>query len=412
MKLILQIGVICVQDNYLIKIKKIFIKNLGNIIKKLNLSTIIIGDNKLNQILAETIKKNAGSVLRIKFNKVDVNQDYLSDFILYCNKNNKTILDTIINSCCGIIIIGNPNHLASKLLPDKIKNFVIIDKTTKNIKEYTYKSKLYPIFNSVELGIKTLLYNYFSNNPIKHKNYFEMGIKSRYANYPIGNKGEYLKSANYFLISSLQNISKNNIDKWNSSLANYYNSMGDHCYYHENDFFKAASYYSQAYLKLKGQRETDQYNKELNTFLKSIITECVAFSFERRIDDTDLAIHIGKRAKERYCYAKRYSNEFTKKCYNHTISGLDGWIEYLLAKNEINKGNSQKALNHLTMVILKYKQALKYLPQWKISGFSDNLTVSEREISNLLSKLKIISEGEILDLNQLILLKKQKWRGK
>ena len=81
---------------------------------------------------------------------------------------------------------------------------------------------------------------------------------------------------------------------------------------------------------------------------------------------------------ERYKHAILFSNVDTNKCYEHTIIGLEGWIEYLHAKLAIRNSDCPSAFHHIKAAIEDYEKALNFLPQWKTSGFSDNISVSEK----------------------------------
>lgn len=407
-----QIAFIGVQDQYVTKWHEETAEKCGDIVKKFCFSTVIIGRNKISRTIAESIKRKGCKTLGINFNDENMPETFYYDFLLSLDKGSEVYLDKILESCIAVVIIGNPDNLEIKLPIKDIKNTISIDAKKNNVnKDYSYHSTKIPVFSSLEDGVIYLLQQNKKFSAIRD-DYLSRGIQTRYGSYPIGEKGEYLKCADLFLLSALKSLSEENYPKWNLSMANYYNSLGDHSYYHENDFFKAASYYSQAYDFLKtGNELENEYVKEMYYYLISIISECAAFSFDRRIDDQKLAIHVGEEAIQKYRYAMLFSNECTKKCYKHTIVGLEGWIKYLHAKLALKNNDFSKALEYLKDAIEDYERALNFLPQWKSSGFSDNISVSEKEISELLVEIGILKSPEILDLLSLKRLTEKESEG-
>lgn len=409
MNLARQIAIFSIQDNYIDKDYEQIAEEFGDIFKKYGLSAIIIGGNKLNRIAAISIRKKGNHVLGVMFENENILETYYYDFIITLkNDFQDNYLGVILASCGGVIVIGNPNLIGFKLPIDKNNNIVIIDKSSTN--DYLYGSMTIPTFKSIEEGVIYII----QNNPyLTDANYFKEGIRIRYGCYPIGDKGEYLKSADLFLKAAFKGILEKDYLPWNVSTSSYYNSMGDHSYYHENDFFKAASFYSEAlhYLKQLNIDQMDEYAKEMYHYLISIIVECVGFSIDRKIGDIDLAITIGERAIELYKKAKEFSNKYTEKCYNHTIVGLEGWIEYLYAKKYCKNKDYKNALESLKKSLEKYEKALYFLPQWKTSGFSDNISVSENEISELLVEIKLLKLSDKLDIFSLKDLVEKKLKG-
>lgn len=412
MNLYNQIAFIGVRDQYATKWHEETAKKCGDLIKKFCFSTVIIGENKISRVLAESVKKKGCQILGISFKNENVSETFYYDFLLILDESSEVYLDKILKSCIAVVIIGNPDNLDIKLPIKDIKNIISIDIVKENRNEdYSHPSRKVPVFNSLKKGIIYLL-KHSSELLTKKGDYFNMGVQTRYESYPIGEKGEYLKCADLFLVSALKSLLEEDYPKWNISMANYYNSLGDHSYYHENDFFKAASYYCQAYDRLKtGIELKDEYIKEMYYYLISIIAECAAFSFDRRIDDQRLAIHTGKKAVRRYKHAVLFSNKYTNGCYKHTIVGLEGWIKYLRAKLASKNNEYSKALKYLKGAIEDYQKALDFLPQWKSSGFSDNISVSEKEINELLVEIGILKPSEILDLISLKRLIEKENRG-
>jgi hypothetical protein len=60
--------------------------------------------------------------------------------------------------------------------------------------------------------------------------------------YPLGELGQYRESAINYEAAALLMRSKDS-GKVAEALASYYDALGDHCYYHEEDYLRAASYY-------------------------------------------------------------------------------------------------------------------------------------------------------------------------
>lgn len=412
MNLYNQIAFIGIHDQHSTKWHEETAKKCGDIVKEFCFSTMIVGENKINRVLAKSIKKKGGQILGIKFKNENLSETFYYDFLLILDEASDVYLDKILKSCIAVVIIGNPDNLDIKLPIEDIKNIISIDIGTNNCNENcSHHSRKVPVFNSLKKGIIYLLQHNSELSTIEG-DYFNMGVQTRYESYPIGEKGEYLKCAGLFLISALKSLLEENHSKWNLSMANYYNSLGDHSYYHENDFLKAASYFSRAYDCLKTGSELEvEYIKEMYYYLISIITECAAFSFDRRIDDQQLAIHAGTKAVQRYKHAILFSNEHTNRCYKHTIVGLEGWIKYLRAKLASKNNDYSKALKHIRGAIEDYQKALNFLPQWKSSGFSDNISVSEKEINELLFEIGVLKPSKILDLISLKRIVEKKNRG-
>ena len=148
MSLYNQIAVLSVPNQHTTEWYIKIAKEWGVINKKFEVSTIIIGENEINRIIAGSIKKKGGHILGIKFVREEISEPFNYDFILTLNETSNESLYDILKSCCGIIIIGNPANLEAKFKKLSRNNIISIDKVINNSSEkYIYNSESIPIFD-------------------------------------------------------------------------------------------------------------------------------------------------------------------------------------------------------------------------------------------------------------------------
>jgi hypothetical protein len=78
---------------------------------------------------------------------------------------------------------------------------------------------------------------------------FQSGLEIVKANYPHGEKGLYLSAAARFRAAVLATDDRDNALRQRAQ-AFYYEALGDHAYYHQEDFFGAAALYQQSHRTL------------------------------------------------------------------------------------------------------------------------------------------------------------------
>jgi len=79
----------------------------GLLSEKYGFSTIVIDENKINLRIAKSIKKCGGKVLGCKFGEEIFSEPYYFDFHIRMDNQHSHILQNILNSCEGIVVIGS-----------------------------------------------------------------------------------------------------------------------------------------------------------------------------------------------------------------------------------------------------------------------------------------------------------------
>jgi len=197
--------------------------------------------------------------------------------------------------------------------------------------------------------------------------------------YPLGERGEYRDSAvNYEAAVALMRSDMGQARS--KALASYYDALGDHCYYHEEDYLRAASYYDRSRrLSAEIERQGQQEAREVLLFLRAITVESIALAFAQA-GDFGIARTLTLEAAKRYASAGHFAAPKTMDCYRHTVAGLHGWADLLEAKQTAALGDDRLARLLLDAAKDEYAEALKRQPLWAKSGFSDAYCKTEAEL--------------------------------
>lgn len=205
--------------------------------------------------------------------------------------------------------------------------------------------------------------------------------------YPLGELGEYRESAiNYEAAALLMRSTKS--AKAAEALASYYDALGDHCYYHEEDYLRAASYYDRSRrLALELVRSGNEKAREVLLFLRSVIVESAALAFAQA-GELGLARTLALEAAKRYASAGHFAGPKTAECYTHTVAGLRGWADLLEAQQATDLRQPELARLLLDAAKAEYAEALRRQPLWAKSGFSDAYFKTEAEFQEAERRLR------------------------
>jgi tetratricopeptide (TPR) repeat protein len=205
--------------------------------------------------------------------------------------------------------------------------------------------------------------------------------------YPLGELGQYRESAINYEAAALLMASKDS-NKVAEAIVSYYDALGDHCYYHEEDYFRAASYYHRAYrIALELVQNGNQKAEEVFLFLRSIVVESAALAFAQA-GDFALARTLVLEAAKRYASAGHFAVPQTADCYKHTVTGLLGWADLLQAQETAALGQPDVARLLLDAAKAEYAEALRRQPLWAESGFSDAHSRTEAEVEEVERRLR------------------------
>lgn len=374
----------------------------GEILANVGMIMVTSGDNGIITSSLEGAKKKGGKVIGIFPSHITTKHPWLFDSIVNTGLNKSQNIGIILRSCIGVIIIGQTSEANNmSILHTKEVPILFLEPDTlssephgNKIPESSGISSL-PVFTDVLDAISYLLSENLKKSIIDPREFFQKGIMIRNISYPLGNDGSYLESAECFLMGAISSLALKDELLWNECMANYYNSKGDHFYYHVEDYFIASSFYFKAIIHLQNiSSKVEPERERLYYYLLSIIVENVALGLSK-VGDIKIAKKLAIHAARNYANAMRFSTKDTLMCYKHTISGLKGWAYYLEAKEKVSEGKIDVAEILLSKAKELYGKALKYQPRWKESGFSDNFSITEKEIDELENSLKeIIQKGD------------------
>ena len=371
----------------------------GEILANIGMTMVTSDDNSIITSSLEGAKKKGGKVIGIFSSQTIATHPWLFDSIINTGLNKSQTIGIILKSCMGVIIIGQTSEANNmRILHTKEVPILFLEPDTKSKEPHGNKvpeslgiSSL-PVYTDVLDAISYLLSENLKKSNINPIEFFQTGIMIRNNSYPLGNDGSYLESAECFLMGAIGSLALKDEVFWNECMANYYNSKGDHFYYHVEDYFISASFYFKAIIHLQNiSSKVDPERERLYYYLLAIIVENVALGLNR-VGDIKIAKKLAVHAAINYANAMRFSTKETLMCYKHTISGLKGWANYLEAKENVSKGKTDVAENLLSKAKKLYGKALKYQPRWKESGFSDNFYITEKEIDELENYLKEIKQ--------------------
>jgi len=357
-------------------IPEYYVKDIISSLINLDCSVIMCGEIGLMPHIAQALKRNGIPMLLIRSEDSITLEDYSAyDMVVSGGKTNNDVIIAANKSCAGILGIPSSHPSAFQISEDNGIPIITICHNNRKIGSF-------PSYASADKAIQEIIIRYSYMNNIDAIKHFNDGLELQKQNYPLKDKGEYLRASRSFHAASLAWLADNK-EASEYARALYHGSIGDHKYYHVQAYFESTQEYANAMHIINNLNNSGQFEiNEINAFWEAVAFESIAIALSK-IGDSAMAQSMALQSAHRYLHASFYASDETRSCYEHTVCGLMGWADYLRAKMEYEKGNSSAAKSYLFSAKKQYEKALFLQPQWALSGFSDHYDNTLNEIRSL-----------------------------
>lgn len=348
---------------------------VGREVARNHLVLLTAGDDGVMGVAAEGAKQAGGTTVAILPAAKSLQKPWLYDVVIDTGLNWWQFSDVLLRSVRGAIAIGGGAGTVAELIwlylnqtpavlvePSKLVTD-LFDGRSIDARELIK----FPVVRSAAGAVEGLLQ---SANAASAGDLVQAGWALHASCYPFGDSGNYLESAVQFRLAAVSALPQSSLRS--RALALYRDSLGDHAYYHQMDFFLAASCYGAAIEQLRNcPVDSSNDARGFLPYLRAILVESLALGLEEA-GELDMAQVLAKEAATKYEDATRESPSAEHEYLLHSSTGMGAYADYLAARIASGSGNIAEARAKLVQARLGCEAALKHLPRWAESGFSDS----------------------------------------
>lgn len=338
-------------------------------------SLLVGGDDGVMGTAAQAAKNCGGTVIAILPRDKEVSRQDLFDAVIDTGLGWVQFSDVLIRSSIGGLVVGGGSGTIGELSLMYLNQFPCAFVGSKTHLAIQFGGKPFdsrgltplPVFDEPLDAIQYIL-----KASIKEEiepSYILGEAWDLHCNcYPFGDSGDYLFSGLRFQDANLYSLAQKQPQIAAKARAHIQDAIGDHFYYHVEDYFRAASHYSQA-LKILNDISLHDDN-EFREYLTAIILECLAIGLEY-INKLDLSTKLYQQASQTYQSAMNVSDKASQEFLEHSAIGLEGDVCRVTAMMQVQKGLLKEALLNVDNAQEQYEKALSFLPRWADSNLSD-----------------------------------------
>jgi uncharacterized protein (TIGR00725 family) len=307
-------------------------KGLGRELARRGLTLVVGGDDGTMGAAATTCRDNGGNVVAILSGSKAVGKPHLFNSIFNTGKEwGASSIDVIRNSL-GAIIIGGGSGTEIEFLTGYLKQFPMAFLGNSGLAERFADMPIderdfqrYSLHFDCTLAVNHVMKEFAKQEGLTHQAIFEVGWGHQLASYPFGKNRNYLDSA--LALNLAANIAESMGEMSNQMMALSNDGTGDHSYYVELDFFRAASEYAKSSI-------LDPYNG----FYQATMIESVGLGL-KSIGAYDLAARTIRESARMYKALIGGAEEEERPHLIHSYHGLEATailcnIRYSLKVND------------------------------------------------------------------------------
>lgn len=367
-------------------------KQSGELLAKCGFSLLVGGDDGVMGAAAHAAKNCGGTVIAVVAREKEIRKHELFDVIINTGLGWVQFSDVLVRSSIGAFIIGGGAGTIGELSLMYLNQFPCAFVGSRTNLAIRFGNKpldvralnLLPVFDTPFDALQYILED-FHKEKTEPTTILTEAWDLHCTCYPFGDSGEYLNSALGFQKAISLSLAHDKPQFVSVAQAHYHDAIGDHFYYHVQDYFRAASHYSKA-LQFSSKMQ-DEKDEEFRGYLRAIILECLALGLEQ-VEQFDAAIALYTQAATYYRLAQSSSSAESQDYLEHSATGLEGDIHRINAIVQLRKGLHKNALSNVHEAQKKYEEALSLLPRWGNSNLSDTYSHYTEKLNSIKAKIE------------------------
>jgi uncharacterized protein (TIGR00725 family) len=348
---------------------------LGRAVAHRGLTCVVAGDDGVMGAAASAAKNAGGTTLAILAREKRLHKPEMFDGIVDTGLGWVQFADAMLRSCYGAIVIGGgagtlgeltiayisqlPTAFLAAAEDDLAGRFGGRALDARNLATF-------PICRSPGEALDAV---FSSASPTAAR---QQADDAHFSSYPFGDGSSYIEAAEKYrsaMIATSGELARSVV------AAHRQDALGDHFYYHVEDFLRAGSHYTIA-RRLLGQEPTD---RRFALYLEAIALESIAFGLAD-LRDYRLASEVATASASRYLDGMPGAQADEQAHLLHSAAGLRGDATYYNAMALAREGDTVSARDAVTRARTEYRDALEHHPAWSHGATSDTY---ERAIGQL-----------------------------